>query len=223
MPTTPSSNFKYFLLFAILIHGFIILNMELKPITPPPSPLKMLIILKKQHYSAPNTLLTQKKSKSNNTDVEIARLHKSLTKKFQDYAHRPRRRAISTGITDPTYSDYLEKWRRKVEFVGNQHYPEAARHLKLHGNLILQVTLTANGNLQQINLIHSSGKSILDDAAIRIVQLAAPFEPFPEAIRKETEILDITRTWQFISSIEYSKDEINDTNGIQSSFSMLNR
>ena len=51
-----------------------------------------------------------------------------------------------------------------------------------------------------IRLTRSSGHALLDDAAIRIVRLAAPYAPFPKEIREETDILEITRTWQFLST-----------------------
>ena len=60
------------------------------------------------------------------------------------------------------------------------------------------MAVKADGSVQTIRVVHSSGHKILDDAAIRIVRLAAPFSPFPPEIRKQVDILDITRTWQFL-------------------------
>ena len=83
---------------------------------------------------------------------------------------------------------------------GNLNYPDEARRRKLYGNLILQVSLKADGTIEEIKVRKSSGHKLLDDAAIRIVRLAAPYAPFPEEIRKETDVLDIVRTWQFLNS-----------------------
>jgi protein TonB len=230
VPIQPLSNFKLFLLLAALVHGFIIFNLDLQPIIPMPKPQKMLIMLKPYPVPAIKLTSNQLQTSTNNhsinyvdTSIEITRLTKALEKKITAYANRPRRRAISANTTDKNYSNYLETWRRKVELVGNQNYPETARKLKLHGNLILQVTLTSDGKVQQIRIVHSSGNQILDDAAIRIVRLAAPYEPFPKEIREEVEILDITRTWQFINGAAYFNSEFNNTNQIQSKFSMLNK
>jgi len=115
-------------------------------------------------------------------------------------ASRSRRKAIGAGTRDYRYANYLEAWYRKVERVGNLNYPEEAKRRKLYGNLTLQVALRADGSLEWVRVLRSSGFDLLDEAAVRIVELAAPFSPFPPAIRAETDILDITRTWRFLSS-----------------------
>ena len=82
----------------------------------------------------------------------------------------------------------------------NLNYPDAARKQKLSGSLILDVALNNDGSINQITVRRSSGHKVLDDAAIRIVELASPYSPFPDHIREETDILHITRTWQFLNS-----------------------
>ncbi|HIE56227.1 MAG TPA: energy transducer TonB [Chromatiaceae bacterium] len=84
--------------------------------------------------------------------------------------------------------------------MSNLNYPDAAKRKKLYGDLLLHVAVKADGSVSEIRVVRSSGHKILDDAAMRIVRLAAPFAPFPEEIRKEVDILDITRTWQFLSN-----------------------
>jgi protein TonB len=135
---------------------------------------------------------------------EIARITASLERKSADYAKRKRRKPISANTREYKYAAYLDAWRRKVERIGNLNYPDEAVRQKLHGNLLLNVSVLANGTIEQISILHSSGHKILDDAAIRIVRLAAPFSPFPQAIRNETDVLDITRTWQFQSNNQLS-------------------
>jgi len=131
---------------------------------------------------------------------EIARITASLERKSADYTKRKRRKPISANTREYKYAAYLDAWRRKVERIGNLNYPDEAARQKLHGNLLLNVSVLADGTIEQISVLHSSGHKILDDAAIRIVRLAAPFSPFPQAIHKETDVLDITRTWQFQSN-----------------------
>ena len=92
----------------------------------------------------------------------------------------------------------MEAWRSKVERVGNLNYPEEARKRKLSGSLVLDVALSPDGSINNITVRQSSGHKVLDDAAIRIVKLSAPFSPFPDAIQGETDILHIIRTWQFL-------------------------
>ena len=131
---------------------------------------------------------------------EIARLNAKLVADTAAFASRPRRKTISASTQEYRYASYLEAWRRKVEAIGNLNYPEEARRRKLYGNLILQVGVRADGTLEEVRVLRSSGSTLLDEAAVRIVHLAAPFAPFPPDIRQETDFLDITRTWQFLSN-----------------------
>jgi protein TonB len=131
---------------------------------------------------------------------EIHRLTAELDRKTELYAKQPRRKHISASTQEYKYAAYLEAWRRKVERIGNLNYPDEAKRRKLYGNLVLSVALQPDGSVEEIRLIRSSGHALLDDAAIRIVRLAAPFSPFPQQIRQETDILEITRTWQFLSN-----------------------
>ena len=131
---------------------------------------------------------------------EIARLNAKLAEDTAAFTSRPRRKAISASTQEYKYASYLEAWRRKVEAIGNLNYPEEARRRKLYGNLILQVGVRADGSLEEVRVLRSSGSTLLDEAAVRIVHLAAPFAPFPPDIRRETDFLDITRTWQFLSN-----------------------
>ena len=130
---------------------------------------------------------------------KIASLSAQIRRKLQAKAERPRRKFISASTKEYKYASYMEAWRSKVERVGNLNYPEAARKNKLSGSLILDVALNDDGSINQITVRRSSGHKVLDDAAIRIVKLASPYSPFPDQIREETDILHITRTWQFLN------------------------
>ena len=134
------------------------------------------------------------------THIEATRISAELDRRTELYAKRPRRKRISASTQEYKYAAYLEAWRRKVERIGNLNYPEEAKRQKLYGNLVLTVALLPDGSVEGIRLTRSSGHKLLDDAASRIVRLAAPFAPFPEEIRAETDILEITRTWQFLSN-----------------------
>ena len=135
-----------------------------------------------------------------NNSFKIAALSAEIKRKLENKAERPRRKFISANTQEYNYAAYMEAWRAKVERVGNLNYPEEARKRKVSGSLILDVALNPDGSVNQIIVRRSSGYKFLDDAAIRIVELASPFAPFPPAIRKETDILHITRTWQFINN-----------------------
>ena len=133
----------------------------------------------------------------------IAALSAEIKRKLEVRAERPRRKFISASTKEYKYAAYMEAWRAKVERIGNLNYPEEARRRGLTGNLILDVALNPDGSINEIIVRRSSGHQLLDDAAIRIVKLAAPFAPFPDNIRKEADILHITRTWQFLDSSSF--------------------
>ncbi|MEE9552498.1 MAG: TonB family protein [Gammaproteobacteria bacterium] len=131
--------------------------------------------------------------------LRIASLSAEIRRKLEAKAERPRRKFISASTKEYKYAAYMEAWRAKVERVGNLNYPDNARKRKLSGSLILDVALNADGSVNQITIRRSSGTKVLDDAAVRIVELSSPFAPFPDHIQEETDILHITRTWQFLN------------------------
>lgn len=130
----------------------------------------------------------------NQQSAEIASLEAELRSERQAYARRPRRRQLTAVATKASVdAAYLSGWRQKIESVGNMNYPD----LSVYGDLTLLVAIRANGTIERVEIRRSSGYRSLDDAAMRIVRQAAPFDPFPEAIRKHTDILEIIRTWRF--------------------------
>ena len=130
--------------------------------------------------------------------LEIASLEAQLEEQKQLHAKRPRKRqltSVSTRESRDAY--YLQGWSKKIETVGNLNYPAEARRQKIYGSLRLMVAVRADGTVQEVRVLKSSGHRILDLAAIDIVRIASPFAPFPSELRKDTDILEIIRTWQF--------------------------
>jgi protein TonB len=130
---------------------------------------------------------------------KIASLSAEIRRKTEARAKRPRRKFISASTKEYKYAAYMEAWRAKVERIGNLNYPEQARRKGLSGSLVLDVAVRRDGSIDEITIRRSSGEKMLDDAAIRIVELSAPFSPFPQHIKDETDILHIMRTWQFLN------------------------
>lgn len=129
--------------------------------------------------------------------MEAARLQAQIAKDWDAYQTLPKRTFIGAQTREYRFARYVEDWRIKVERVGNLNYPEAARQQKIYGSLQLTVSIRADGSVESIEITRSSGHKVLDEAARRIVELAAPYSPLPPDIRKDTDILGITRTWTF--------------------------
>jgi protein TonB len=138
--------------------------------------------------------------------LEIARLEAQISKDWDAYQKRPRRRFLGARTQEFRFARYIEDWRQKIERVGTLNYPEAARDQKIYGSLQLTVSINPDGSVETIEINRSSGHKILDEAARRIVQLAAPYAAFPSDIAKDTDILSITRTWTFTRSDQLSTE-----------------
>lgn len=128
--------------------------------------------------------------------LAMARLEAEIAKSVDEYNKRPRKKNIGTRADEYRFAQYVEDWRQKVERVGTLNYPEAAKG-KLYGSLVLSVSIQADGVVQKIEINRSSGHKVLDESARRIVQMASPYAPFPPDIQRDTDIIEITRTWTF--------------------------
>ena len=147
---------------------------------------------------APQKIKFENKKSLQARALEIASLEARIDQQRQIYAKNPRiKRLTSLSTASRADAFYLNSWRRKIESVGNLNYPQKARKDKLYGSLRLMVAILADGSLKEVELLDSSGHKVLDDAAIRIVRLSAPYAPFPDELRKSTDVLEIIRTWQF--------------------------
>ncbi len=129
--------------------------------------------------------------------MQIAKLQPGVQRDRKSQSKLKRRKWISANTREYEYAAYNQAWVAKVERVGNINYPEEIRRKKLVGDLVLTVGINQDGSVESIDVIRSSGKSELDQAAIRIVRLAAPYSPLPDQIRVNVDVLHITRTWRF--------------------------
>lgn len=129
--------------------------------------------------------------------LDAARLEAQLSRNMDAYQKRPKRKFIGARVREYRFASYVEAWRQKVEKVGNLNYPAAAKEQRLYGRLQLTVSIRSDGSVEKIELNRSSGHKVLDEAAQRIVELAAPYAVFPDDVREDTDIIEITRTWTF--------------------------
>lgn len=131
--------------------------------------------------------------------LDLARLDAELSDALRVYTKKPREKLLVPNTMTHVEAAYLDRWQKKVEVVGNMNYPEKAKATNISGDLLLMVSINRDGSINDIQLLRSSGHPTLDDAARRIVKLAAPYPPLPEDILRETDILKIPRVWKFTS------------------------
>ena len=131
--------------------------------------------------------------------ARVARLAAEVDNALVEYAQRPRKMFVTARTRASVAASYMHDWVETVERIGNTNYPEDARRNGLSGALVLVVAVQADGSLHDVHVRASSGQPVLDRAAERIVRMAAPFRRFPDGLREETDLLYITRTWEFTS------------------------
>ncbi|MGY3229741.1 protein TonB [Luteibacter sp. HA06] len=129
--------------------------------------------------------------------LEMAKLSAEVREQSQAYAKRPKKKFISSNTREYVYAAYMKGWVGRVERVGNLNYPDEARRQGVYGELVLTVGLNRDGTIKSMDVIKSSGHKLLDEAAQRIVRLAAPFPSLPTDKTRVDELY-ITRTWQFL-------------------------
>jgi protein TonB len=132
---------------------------------------------------------------------ERDRLNAEISRVWQEYQKRPRRKFVSARTQELRDAVYMEAWRAKVELVGNLNYPEEAKRRGMRGRVILDVAINQDGTLNTVTVSGPSGYPLIDDAAVRIVQLASPFSPLTAEMRAEMDILVLTRTLKFNDEI----------------------
>jgi protein TonB len=130
--------------------------------------------------------------------LEIASLEARFDQQRQAYARKPRIMRVTAASTlRSTNAAYVRNWVDRVVRVGNINYPPEARRANLYGNARILVSLRKDGTVKELAILESSGSTVLDDAAIRIVRMAAPFAPFPDSLKEDVDELEIIRTWVF--------------------------
>jgi protein TonB len=126
----------------------------------------------------------------------VRNLEAQVSRDVDEYNQRPRKTFVGVRAQEFRFAQYVEDWRLKIERNGNLNYPEGARG-RVYGSLRMAVSINADGSLAGLEIERSSGFPVLDQAARRIVQMSAPFARFPSDIRRDTDVLVITRTWHF--------------------------
>lgn len=159
--------------------------------TPPLTPHEINILLTPPEQTSPEVI---------NSDAlrpmpELTRLSEAIQEALLP-KKTLKKKTISEAFHTPLEADYLTRWQTYIEKVGNKNYPSEAYQKNIRGQLRLLVAINRDGSVREVSLRQSSGSPILDQAAIQIVKLAAPFEPLPDHLQ-DLDVLEIIRTWQF--------------------------
>ena len=126
----------------------------------------------------------------------LARMEAQIARQIEEYNKRPRKHFVGARAKESRFAMYVESWRQKVERIGNLNYPDSARG-RIYGSLQMTVSIRADGSVESVQVKRPSGHRVLDAAAEKIVRMAAPYAPFPPDIKRDTDVLVITRTWTF--------------------------
>ena len=127
----------------------------------------------------------------------LAQIATEVRERLANYAKRPRKQFVTARTKASPAARYMHDWVSRVERIGNLNYPDQVARDRLSGVLVLSVGIYRDGSVANIEVKKSSGHRILDDAAQRIVQLAAPYAPLNKELAESTDVLYITRSWAF--------------------------
>lgn len=129
--------------------------------------------------------------------------------RLQIHDDNPRELVTTVDTRESVVAGYLDSWKRKIETTGIRYFPEQSVLSELTGSPTLEVTIDASGQLHEVIVRRSSGSKVLDQAALNILRRAAPFDPFPEAIRIDYDQLRFAYKWQFSGSGTPSAANVN--------------
>ncbi|MEM7282376.1 MAG: TonB family protein [Pseudomonadota bacterium] len=110
----------------------------------------------------------------------------------------PREKIIAVNTREANFAAYLDRWRQRIEELGTVNFPDDARRDGLAGNPVLEVAINQDGSIREIIVRRSSNHKVLDQSALRILRLAAPFEAFPKDIRENYDVLRFVYEWRFL-------------------------
>jgi protein TonB len=127
---------------------------------------------------------------------QLLRLLAQIEKRINEENARPKKRYISPATREEVYALYYDALRRRIEDRGTRNFPEAQGH-KLYGELTMNVTVDARGQVVDAEIVRPSASRVLDQRAIAIVRAASPFGPFSAAMRREADQIVVTSRFRF--------------------------
>ncbi len=189
----PHNRLRTCLIMAVGLHLVLLISIQKPPAVPMPvqQPIHLVMLPQKTSgsASAESDLLAK--------DVEMASQTQNNPIALDGKDDFILKKTISAYSHDPQDVQYLSAWQSKVEAIGNRYYANMSSDPNLKGNVRVLVSINKDGSLREAQIRQSSGYNSLDEVALTIVQLSAPFEPLPSEIGQHIEVLEIIRTWQF--------------------------
>ena len=200
-------RFIRILLIAILVHFLFLMGFHFLPNVSPPFKHKIASILEivaspKANLRAPKIAINIAPQLHDSDVLKQADIMASADPEIPKSSSQikgsvPRRKVISAASHQAKDAEYLANWQNYIEKYGNDHYPKSILNSNLQGNVRLLVAVNRDGSLNSVSVRQSSGIPTLDEAAVNIVFNAAPFEPLPNNLAEDIDVLEIIRTWQF--------------------------
>jgi protein TonB len=175
-------------------------------VLPRPSESEREVVTAQQEDAVLSTEITAVEQPENETlsaaelrqqSMQMAQLQPQADRQETWKSKLPRRKFISANTREYEYATYMAAWVAKVERVGNLNYPLELKRRGVAGDLLMTVGIRSDGSVESIRVQRASGIEDLDEAAMRIVRLAAPYSPLPPEIARDVDVLHITRTWRF--------------------------
>lgn len=168
---------------------------------------QQLLVAKASDYQIASDERIEHANEQENRETEVtqqqtqtARLAHEINTRIETGSNSNKTKFLNSSTKEFVPARYMREWINRVERIGNLNYPDQARRNKLSGTLILDVVISSDGKLIKTDLRRSSGHKVLDDAAKRIVKLAAPYSPFPSKLKKQADTIHITRSWEFLNN-----------------------
>jgi len=164
--------------------------------------------IQKNRQSRAQQADSQPESEAEQRASKIARLQAEIREMAVNFAKRPRTLTLTASTRKAIEASYLAAWVKKIEHTGNLNYPSEARLKKLSGRLRMSVRINANGEVLDMQITSSSGKTVLDEAARQIRRMGQPFAPFSDELRESADQIVIIRTWDFKSNRFETQSEV---------------
>jgi len=113
----------------------------------------------------------------------------------------PRQLIISADTRESVIAAYLDNWKRRIEAVGEAYLPQLAELEDISGSPTLMVAIDMSGDLTEAVIRRTSGSTILDLAALDILNRASPFDPFPPEVTAEYDLVRFEYKWLFADQL----------------------